>query len=189
LNVGIHHQLGKVPPVRAAVAAAMAAAITTVAGCSAAPAGAVNDSPAIGPVRTGAAVDSFPAFQVPESWPGAGGVRYTALMSPQTSTVKREFSITVTPGLAFWLACITIDGNSSGGTARIVSTSIGLNWTTSCGTDPDPAGITFAPPHATVGHKVKITVTSTAHTRWLVRADGSSTRPNAATPAKPVKSA
>jgi hypothetical protein len=187
LNVGIHHQLGKVPLARAVAVVAVVAA-TTVAGCSTAPAGSQYDSAAIGPVRTGAAIGSFPAFQLPDAWPGSGGVRYTAITKPKSSTKTAKYSITVEPGLAFWLACLTPDGASSGGTASIVSAPIGLKWSVACGTDPDPAAITFAPPRVTVGKTVKITVTSTAHTRWLFRADASSTRPAAATPATPAKS-
>jgi len=169
-------------------AVAIAAAVTTVAGCSTAPAGAVGNSLAIAPTRTGGAAAGFPAFQLATAWPGAGGVRYTAVTKPKSGIKTARYSITVAPGLAFWLACIPTDGASSGGSAHIASAPIGLKWSVACSTDPDPAGITFAPPPATVGETVKITVTSTAHTRWLFRADASATRPAAATPATPATS-
>jgi hypothetical protein len=162
LNVGIHHQIriAKIP-----VAVCVAVWGLALTGCSAAPAGAAYDSLAIGPVRTGANAQNFPPFPVPAKWTGADGADYTMVIKAKTGTKKRKFSVVPTSSLVFWLGCI------GKGTARIVSPKISLNWSVPCGSGTNPAGITFTPPSAAVGTKVKVEVTSPPDTRWVFRAD------------------
>lgn len=164
----IHHPLrtGKT-----SLAACLAAVCLTTgglaltAGCSAAPAGAISNSPAIGPVRTGAAAEKFAQFPVPSKWPGERGKDYTMVVKPKTGTTPRKFGFAATSSVVFWLNCIGT------GTARLSSPAIRLNWGVPCGTGADPAGITVTPPHASQGTKVKVLVTSPPGTRWEIRVD------------------
>jgi hypothetical protein len=165
--VRIHrpHRSAKIP-----LAACLAASgLALAAGCSAAPAGAADDSPAIGPVKTGAAAAKFAPFPVPTKWAGAGGKDYTAAVKAKTGTTPRKFSLTAAPSLVFWLSCIGT------GTARLTSPAISLNWGIPCGSGDDPSGITITPPRAAQGTSVKVEVTSPPNTRWEVRIDARDT--------------
>lgn len=171
MNVGIHHQIRIA---KISIAICLVGSGLALAGCSAAPAGATYDSPAVGPVRTGAAAVNFAPFPVPSKWTGAGGSDYTAITKAKTGTTPREFTLTAASSLVFWLGCIGTGSNTGPvtGTARLVGPSIGLNWSVPCGSGGYPAGVTFTPPPATVGTSVKVEVTSPPGTRWEFRADG-----------------
>jgi hypothetical protein len=162
--LGIHHQVGKVP----LAAAGLAAAGLALAGCSAAPAGATNESLAVGPIRTGAALDNFAPFQVPVQWRGEGNVLYTMVVKARAGTKPREFGVKAAPSMVFWLGCL-----GAGGSVTVVSAPIKLKWSAPCSSDADPTGITFAPPRAEVGKKVKVMVSAPSHAKWLFRADSS----------------
>lgn len=165
----IHHPLrtGKT-----SLAACLAAVCLTTgglaltAGCSAAPAGAAGNSPAIGPVRTGTTgLANFPPFPVPAKWAGAGGKDYTMVVKAKTGTKPRKFGFTATSSVVFWLNCI------GKGTARLTSPAMRVNWGVPCGTGAHPGGITVTTPRAAAGTLVKALVTSPPGTRWEIRVD------------------
>lgn len=165
----IHHPLrtGKT-----SLAACLATACLTTgglaltAGCSAAPAGAVNNSPPIGPVRASTtALANFAPFPVPSKWAGAGGKNYLTIVKAKSGTNPHKFSFTATASVVFWLNCI------GKGTARLTSPGIRLDWGVPCGNGADPAGITVTPPRAAQGALVKALVTSPPGTRWEIRVD------------------
>ena len=163
----IHHPLrtGKTSLAACLAAACLTTGGLALTGCSAAPAGAVNNSPAIGPVRSGTALANFAPFPVPSKWGGAGGKDYFMVVKAKTGTKPHKFSFTATASVVFWLNCI------GKGTARLTSPGIRLNWGVPCGTGADPAGITVTPPRAAQGALVKALVTSPPGTRWEIRVD------------------
>jgi hypothetical protein len=160
MTLQLHH------PHRSALTAFLSlSGLALAAGCSVAPAGATTDSPAIGPVRTGAAAKNFAAFPVAASWDGADMVVYHMVVKPKSDTKPREFGFTVRPSMVFWLNCIGT------GTAHLISPVINLKWGVPCGNGDDPAGITVEPPRAAQGKSVKVLVTASAGARWEVRID------------------
>jgi len=167
LNVRIHQprRTAKIP-----LAACLAACLTTgslalLAGCSAAPAGAVRNSLPVGPVRTGAAAQKFAQFPVSSKWTGAGGKDYTAVVNAKTGTAPHQFTFTAADSIVFWLNCIGT------GTARIVSPAMHVNWGVPCGTGANPAGLTVTSPRSVRGSLVKARVTSPPGTHWEIRVD------------------
>ncbi|TVZ03202.1 hypothetical protein EAS64_22465 [Trebonia kvetii] len=135
------------------------------AGCSAAPAGATNDSPAIGPTRA-ASPTNFPTFQVPATWSGYRNTVYREIQKAVTGKKPRNLHITAGPDLVFWLACLGT------GRARLKSPSLGLDWSIPCGTRLDPQSINFSPTTGiATGRKVLVLVTATPGARWEVRVD------------------
>ena len=160
MNVQIHH------PHRSALTVFLSlSGLALAAGCSVAPAGATSDSPAIGPVRTGAGAENFSPFPVAASWSGADMVVYHMVVKSKSGTKPREFGFTARASMVFWLNCIGT------GTAHITSPAIDLKWGVPCGTGDDPAGLTFKPPRAAQGKLVKVLVTAPAGARWEVRID------------------
>ena len=160
MNLQLHH------PRRSALTVFLSlSGLALAAGCAVAPAGAATDSPAIGPVRTGATAKNFAAFPVAASWDGAGMVVYHVVVKPKSDTKPREFGFTVTPSMVLWLNCIGT------GTAHLTSPAINLKWGIPCGNGDDPAGITVKPPLAAQGKSVKVLVTASAGARWEVRID------------------
>ena len=155
MNVPIHHPLRN----------ALGVSLALTAGCSAAPAGAVNNSPAIGPVRTGTALANFAPFPVPSKWNGEGGKDYLMVVKAKTGTNPHKFSFTAKASMVFWLNCI------GAGSAHLTSPAIGLKWGMRCGNGDDPAGLTFRVPRAAQGKKVIALVTVSAGSRWEVRID------------------
>jgi hypothetical protein len=149
----------------AAVACLGAGVPLLAAGCSAAPAGATNNSPAIGP--TGPATPSrFPPFQVPATWSGYRNTVYRQIQKSVTGTKPRNLHITAGPDLVFWLACLGT------GRAKLKSPSLGLNWSIKCGTRFDPQSINFSPTTGiNTGRKVLVWVAATPGSRWEVRVD------------------
>lgn len=140
--------------------------LALTAGCSAAPAGAISNSPPIGPVRTSATgLANFPPFPVPPKWAGAGGKDYLMVVKAKTGTKPHRFSFTATSSVVFWLNCI------GEGAARLTSPAMRVNWSVPCGTGAHPGGITVTTPRAVRGALVKALVTSPPGTRWEVRAD------------------
>lgn len=141
------------------------AAPLLVAGCSAAPAGATDDSPAIGP--TGVPSPSvFPTFQVPVTWTGYRNAAYRAIQKAVSGRKPRNLHIPAGPELVFWLGCLGT------GTATLQSPSLGLDWSVPCGTRFEPQSITFSPTTAiTDGRKVLVLVSATPGARWKVRVD------------------
>ena len=165
--MGIHHRLrnAKLPVAASLALSGALSGAVLAAGCSAAPAGAAGGSPAVGPVRVGAAAVNFPPFPVPAKWAGAGGVRYTMIVKAKTGATPRKFSFTPKSVLELWLGCIGT------GTARVVSAPLDLSWAVPCGASADPVGLTYTPPGSALDTKVKVLVTSPPGTRWLFRAD------------------
>lgn len=154
------------PPSHRALGAGFAlSGLALAAGCSAAPAGATANSPAIGPVRTGAAARNFAPFPVPAQWNGEDDVLYAMAVKSTSGTTPRKFAVTVKPSMVFWLNCIGV------GDARLTSPVIGLKWGIPCGNGADPQAITVAPPPAAQGKPVKVLVTASAGARWEVRVD------------------
>jgi hypothetical protein len=171
MNVTIHHPLrtsqqpGKPPWHRALAVSLGLSGLALAAGCSVAPAGATVNSPAIGPVRTGAGAANFAPFPVPASWNGQDEVVYIMVVKSKTGTTPRKFTVTVKSSLVFWLNCIGT------GSAHLTSPAINLKWGVPCGDGADPEGITFRPPRAAQGKPVKVLVTASAGARWEVRID------------------
>lgn len=165
----IHHPLrtGKASPAACLAAVCLTTGgLALTAGCSAAPAGAVGNSPPIGPVRsvtTGLA--NFPPFPVPARWAGAGGKDYVMVVKAKTGTKPHRFSFTATSSVVFWLNCI------GKGTARLTSPAMHVNWGVTCGSGANPGGITVTTPRAAAGTLVKALVTSPPGTRWEIRVD------------------
>jgi hypothetical protein len=153
-------------PLRTSLTACLGlAGLALAAGCSAAPAGATSDSPAIGPVRTGAAAENFAPFPMATKWNGLDNVDYVMVVKAKTGTKPREFGITASSSMVFWLSCIGT------GTARLTSPAINLKWGVPCGNGADPQGLTYRPPQATVGKEIKVLVTAPAGGRWEIRID------------------
>jgi len=168
LNVRIHRQLrtGKTSLTACLAAVCLTTGgLALTAGCSAAPADAINNSPAIGPVRTGTELTNFAQFPVSAKWAGEGGKDYTMVVKAKTGMAPRKFTFTAASSMVFWLNCIGT------GTARIVSPAMRVNWGVPCGNGADPAGITVAAPRAVRGAQVKVLVTSPPGTRWEIRVD------------------
>lgn len=165
----IHHPLRTGKP---SLAVCLAAACLTTgglaltAGCSAAPAGAINNSPPIGPVKTTTTgLANFPPFPVPTKWAGADGKDYVMVVKAKTGTKRHVFSFKATSSVVFWLNCI------GKGTARLTSPAMRVNWGVPCGTGVNPGGITVTTPHAAQGALVKAQVISPPGTRWEIRVD------------------
>jgi hypothetical protein len=163
LNVLIRHPLRL--PCRALGACLSLSGLALATGCAAAPAGAAASSPDIGPVRTGAAAANFAPFPVPALWNGQGNVAYQVAVKPVSGAAPRQFTVTVTPSLVFWLNCI------GAGSVHLTNRVIGLKWGIACGSGADPQALTFAPPPAAQGKLVKVLVTASAGSRWAVRID------------------
>jgi hypothetical protein len=167
----IHHPLrtsqqpGKPPWPRALAVCFGLSGLALAAGCGVAPPGATVNSPAIGPVRTGAGAANFAPFPVAASWDGQGEVVYIMVVKAKTGTAPRKFTVTARSSLVFWLNCIGT------GSARLTSPAINLKWGIPCGNGADPRGITFRPPPAVQGKPVKVLVTASAGARWEVRID------------------
>jgi len=160
MNVRIHH------PLRIPLTAALGVGgLALAAGCGVAPAGATANSPAVGPVRTGDAAKNFPPFPVPAVWSGQNDMPYQMVVKSKAGTAPRKFGFTARQSMVFWLNCI------GPGSARLASPAIGLAWGIRCGNGANPAGITFTPPPATLGKRVKVLVTASAGSRWEVRVD------------------
>ncbi len=159
----------------------LAAAPLLTAGCSAAPAGATANSPAVGP--TGAATPSdFPPFQVPATWSGYNAAAYRQVQKAVTGKKPRNLHITAGPDLVFWLGCL------GAGSATLKSPSLGLDWSIRCGTRTDPQSVNFSPTTGiAAGRKVLVLVTATPGARWEVRIDAPS--PGGTTPRTPRVSA
>jgi len=98
-------------------------------------------------------------------WNGLDNVDYVMAVKAKTGTNPREFAVTAKSSLVFWLSCIGT------GTVRLTSPAIKLNWGIPCGNGADPEGLTYSPPRATVGKKIKVLVTAPAGARWEVRID------------------
>jgi hypothetical protein len=150
------------------IACLVLSGLVLAAGCSVAPAGATSNSPAIGPVRTGAAAKSFAPFPVATRWDGQDNVNYGVQVDAKTGTNPHQFAVTVEPSMVFWLSCIGT------GTARLTSPAIGLKWGVACGNGLDPQGLTFRPPSSAQGKSVKVLVTAPAGARWEIRVDAPS---------------
>ena len=156
--------------VRAATASTGAACLLAAvplltAGCSAAPAGATANSPAVG--QTGAATPSdFPPFQVPATWSGYHSTGYRQVQKAVTGKKPRNLHITVGRDLVFWLGCLGT------GNATLKSPGLGLDWSIRCGTRPDPQSVNFSPTTGiSAGRKVLVLVTATPGACWEVRVD------------------
>ena len=156
----IHHSLGASLTVGLGLSG-----LVLAAGCSAAPPGATSDSPAIGPVRAGAAAKTFTSFPVSASWNGLDNAKYAVVAGAKTGTKPREFGFTAKRSMVFWLSCIGT------GTASLTSPAIGLKWGVPCGDGADPQGLTYGPPAAAQGKPAKVLVTAPAGARWEVRVD------------------
>jgi hypothetical protein len=149
----------------AALAAAGLAVAAVTAGCSAAPPGAAGNSPAIGPVRTGAATKDFVPFQVPAIWNGKDYRFYETLVEPKTGTKTHNFRLVAHADMVFWLSCI------GAGTAQYNSPGLRFHWSVPCGSGADPAAVNFSPRAAAVGHAVDIFLTASPGARWEARID------------------
>jgi hypothetical protein len=172
MNVRTRFSLGlrrKPPSPRVLGACLGAAGLALVAGCAAAPPGATNDSPAVGPVRTGTSLDQFVPFPVPQIWAGEYNVNYQMIVKPRTGTKLGGLRFIVRDSDVFWLNCI------GAGTAQIASPAIGLKWSVACGNGDSPAGITFTPKSSAVGHGAQVYISVTAGSRWETRIDGTAT--------------
>jgi hypothetical protein len=167
MNVPIRHPLRKKPPSHRALGAACLglSGLALAAGCGVAPAGATGNSPAIGPVRTGAGAGNFAPFPVPASWNGKDDVAYKTVVKSKAGTTPREFGLTARSSMVLWLNC------TGTGSARLTSPAISLRWGIPCGSGADPQGLTFTPPHAAQGKPVKVLVTASAGSRWEIRID------------------
>ena len=152
--------------IRALAAACLGAAVPLLAaGCSAAPAGATHDSPAVGPTGDARPSD-FPPFQVPATWSGYRNVAYRQVQKAATGSKPRNLHVPAGPDLVFWLGCL------GAGSARLKSPSLGLDWRVPCGTRFDPQSINVSPTTAiTAGRMVLVLVTATPGARWEVRVD------------------
>lgn len=162
--MGTHGQLrsAKIP-----LAVCVAVSGLALAGCSAATAGAAGATPSASPAGTGAQTPNFAPFPIPPTWSGGTGSDYTMAFRTVTGTTPREFSVTATSSLVFWLGCIGT------GSARIVSAPLKLNWSVPCvsGNSDGPTGITLIPPRAAVGTAVQVKVTASPGSRWEFRVD------------------
>jgi hypothetical protein len=151
--------------VRFALGALGAAGLVLGAGCGVAPAGADNDSPAIGPTSVISA-GSFPVFPVPGTYAGYQTGQYTTLQKTVTGTAQRNFHIDAGSSLVFWLAC------REAGRATLASPDLGLNWSVPCSPSAEPQSINFQPTTGiAAGTPVKVLVTVTPGARWEVRID------------------
>jgi hypothetical protein len=164
-----HRRRRKPPSSRVLGACLSAAGVALVAGCSVAPPGTTNDSPAIGPVRTAANLDNFAPFPVPAVWGGEYNVNYQVIVSARTGTKLGGFRFIVRAGDVFWLNCIGT------GTAQISAPSLGVKWSVPCGNGDDPQGITVHPKTSAVGRGAQAYVSVTTGSRWEVRVDGEAT--------------
>jgi hypothetical protein len=136
-----------------------------LAGCAAAPAGAADDSPAIGPTSA-TSPSVFPSFQVPAKWTGYRGTVYREIQQPVSGKKPGRLHVAAGPDLVFWLACL------GSGSATLKSPGLGLNWSVNCGTRLDPQSVNFSPTTAiTAGRKVLVLVSATPGARWEVRVD------------------
>ncbi len=154
------------PRAAGALGAGLAAAgLAVTAGCSVAPPGAAGTSPAIGPVRTGAAAANFGAFPVPAIWNGKDFRFYEALVKAKVSKKPHNFRIIAHADLVFWLSCI------GPGTAQFTSPALRFHWSVPCGNGADPAAVNFSPRAAAVGHAVDVLVTASPGARWEARID------------------
>jgi hypothetical protein len=150
----------------AGLAVAAAVAVTAaVAGCSVAPPGAAGTSPAIGPVRAGAAVKDFGAFPIPDVWNGKDFRFYENLVEAKVSKKPHNFRIIAHADLVFWLSCI------GPGTAQFSSPALHFHWSVPCGNGADPAAVNFSPRATAVGHAVDAVVTASPGVRWEARID------------------
>lgn len=159
MNVRIRH------PLRTSLAAGFgASALALAAGCSAAPAGAIYNSPAVGVVRPEGS-KNFPPFPVPDRWNGINATVFVMVVKAKTGTTARDFGFTDKPDMVFWLNCI------GKGKAQLASPAIGLKWDIPCGNGDNPVGINFRSPGKTVGRQAVVRVTSTRGSHWEVRID------------------
>jgi hypothetical protein len=155
------------PATRLLAACLAAAGVALAAGCAAAPPGADHNSPAVGPVRIGAAgMKNFAPFPVPAVYQGKFNLVYQEIQKAKTGTSKRNFRVILRSDMVFWLNCI------GKGKAQLASPGIGLKWDMPCGDGTSPGGINFTPKAAAVGHGDDILVTVTHGSRWEVRIDG-----------------
>jgi hypothetical protein len=154
-------------PLRNSLAACLClAAVVLAAGCSAAPPGAMRNSPAVGPVQRHPNITDFPPFPVPDTYNGLGNSVYTMVQKAKTGTAPGGFHVTVKPDMVFWLNCI------GKGTALLSSPGISLKWSVPCGDGGTPAGITFRPKASAVGHVAFVLVSTTRQSKWEFRVDG-----------------
>lgn len=153
-------------PFRVSLAAGLGlSGLVLAAGCSAAPPGATTDSPAIGPVRVGAAAKVFTTFPVSPSWNGLDNVKYGVEVNTRTGTKPEQFDFTTKSSMVFWLNCI------GAGASHLTSPAIGLRWGVPCGNGADPQGLTYTPPAAARGKQASVLVTASAGARWEIRID------------------
>jgi hypothetical protein len=146
------------------VVSLIAGGLVLAAGCSAAPPGADN-SPVVGPARTGAQATKFPQFPQPTRWNGLGNNVYVTVVKAKTGTAKHEFPVTARSGMVFWLSCL------GAGQARLANGAIDLKWEIPCGNGSDPVAINVEPKASVIGHTVNVLVTVTKGARWEVRID------------------
>ena len=153
-------------PLRNSLAACLClAAVVLAAGCSAAPPGATQNSPVVGPVPSPGDTTDFASFPVPDTYNGLGNNVYTQVQKPKTGTAPGGFHFTVKTSMVFWLNCI------GKGTALLSSPGIDLKWSVPCGDGGSPSGITFRPKGSAVGHVAFVLVTTTRGSKWEVRID------------------
>jgi hypothetical protein len=162
-TAGLGRPRGRGPGSAAAGLAVVAGAV--LAGCSAAPPGAAGTSPAIGPVRTGAAAAAFGPFPVPAVWNGKDYRSYEMVVKPKAGVKPHNVRFIARQDLVFWLNCI------GAGSATLTSSDIRFHWSVPCGSGADPAAVNFSPRAAAVGHAVNVLVTASPGARWEVRVD------------------
>jgi hypothetical protein len=150
---------------RALGAGLAAAGLAVTAGCSVAPPGTAGTSPAIGPVRAGAAIADFGPFPIPATWNGKDNRFYQNLVKGRVGAKPSNLRFVAHADLVFWLSCIGT------GSAQLDSPGLRFHWSVPCGSGADPAAVNFSPRAAAVGHAVNVMVTAAPGARWETRVD------------------